>query len=224
MLYHLGVSRSRGKATAKTGAARPATSAAKAPPPRVGALDKFNIFFAVFGVIAVVAGLLSHALVVIVLFGLAYVLTFTGIAIYEKSIKWPAWRVIISLALILGLILIYNTPPRTETFSIDMYNFTAWTFGNHSLSDFPVTANPQTGKQYSNYEIDPGQNINVNARCWISGNLAGYAHVKVLWVSIKGGDYDGLWIPYEAVAMNSPGLANDLPNCNSWWLRVFPFL
>jgi hypothetical protein len=100
------VSRFRVKAkSVKTGVPKPAVPApatGASSPPKVEALDKLNIFFAVFGAIAVVAGLLSRALAIIAFLGLAYVLTFTMIAIYEKSIKWPAWRVVIALALVVG--------------------------------------------------------------------------------------------------------------------------
>ena len=37
----------------------------------------------------------------------------------------------------------------------------------------------------------------------------------ITWVSVKGGNYDGLWIPFTAFQAGSPGLANDIPNCNS---------
>ena len=252
-LYHRGVPRSRVKARsaragtpeAKTsppkpgaprtnaslpGSASPArapnagTAETNASPPKAGTLDKVNIFFAVFGAIAVVAGLLTHALLVIILLGLAYTGTFLIIAIYEKSIKWPAWRVIIALTLVSGVVFcIQYVPPKTEPFQIDIpYDFNGWDIVKPPLFYFPVSDNPQTGQQYSNFALEPNNNYNVNALCWTTGHLPEAPHTTVDWVSIKGGSYDGLWIPFEAIAMNNPGLARDLPNCGSWWLKIWP--
>ncbi len=230
--YHRGVSRSRVKARsvragtpgAKASPPKAGTPGVKASPPKAGALDKANIFFAVFGAIAVVAGLLTYALLIIVLLGLAYIATLAIIAIYEKSIKWPAWRLIIALILVSGIIFIHYVQPKTESFQINIpYDFSGWSITKPPLFSFPITNNPQTGQQYSNYSLDPNNNYDVNALCWTAGHLPGVPHETVDWVSIKGGPYDGLWIPFDAIAMGSPGLANDLPNCNYWLLQIWPF-
>jgi hypothetical protein len=200
------------------------TPEATASPRKAGPLDKVNIFFAVFGAVAVVWGLLTHALLVIILVGLAFIGTFVIIAIYEKSIKWPAWRVIIALILVSGLLFIQYVPPRTEFFQFGYpYDWPGWDITKPPLSYFPVSDNPQTGQRYSNYELDPGISYSVNVRCWTAGHLPGAPHKTVDWVSIKGGSYDGLWIPLDAIASGSPGLARDLPNCNYWWFKIWPF-
>jgi hypothetical protein len=187
-------------------------------------LDKFNIFFAAFGVVAVVVGLLAHILLLVIIVGLAFVVTFIVIAILDKSIKWPAWRVVIAISLVFGLLAFQYVPPKTEAFQIYMPDdFSGWTATSPPLYYYPVSDNPQTGHQYSNYTLDPGNTYDVNVRCWTSGRLTGKPHIAVDWVSIKGGSYDGLWIPFEAIADENPGLARDLPNCNSWWFRVWPF-
>jgi hypothetical protein len=147
------------------------------------------------------------------------------IAIRDKSIGWPAWRVIIALALAGISVFLYYMPPRTESFMINLAGWTGWTFSTHSLSYFPVTDDAQVGDEYQQTELDPNQIYpDVHARCWSTGNIAGYPGVKITWVSIKGGNFDGLWIPYEAFNYNSAGLADDIPNCNSWWFKAFPFL
>jgi hypothetical protein len=185
-------------------------------------LDKANIFFAVFGAIAIVAGLLTHALLIIILLGLAYIGTFVIIALYEKSIKWSAWWVIIALVLVSAVLFIYYIPPKTESFRIDIpYDFPGWNVTNPPLFSFPVSDNPKTGHQYSNYSLDPNSSYNVNALCWTAGHLPRVPHTTVDWVSIKSGDFEGFWIPLEAIALESP--VGDLPNCNSWWFKVWPF-
>ena len=93
-------------------------------PGKIKTIDKLNIFFAVFGVVAVVAGLLTHALLIIMLVGFAYIATFVIIALIEKSIKWSAWRVIIAIVVVAGLFAIQHLPPKVESFQVDMYNFT----------------------------------------------------------------------------------------------------
>ena len=170
------------------------------------------------------ASSLSHILNLIIILGLAYILSLIVLAYREKSISWPAWRVIIALALAGGIISLYYASPKTEAVEIDMANFNTWPGLTPPVYDFPVSNNPQTGKQYSNYELDSGNIYHVDVSCWTPGHLPGYPKASIWWVSVKGGDYDGLWIPYEAVAMGSPGLANDLPNCNSFWFKLFPFL
>jgi hypothetical protein len=197
----------------------PSTEAAKP-----GLLDKIGLYLAIFGGIALVASSLSHVLNLIIGLGLAYILSLVVLAYREKSISWPAWRVIIALVLAGGVIFLYYASPKTEAFEINMENFTTWPGLTPPVYDFPVSANPQTGREYSNYELDPGNIYNVNVRCWAPGHLPGHPKASISWVSVKGGDYDGFWIPYEAVAMGSPGLANSLPNCNSFWFKVFPFL
>jgi hypothetical protein len=232
------VSRARGaRLRARSGTPKlpPATpELPKATPPaetlsteaaRPGLLEKIGLYLSIFGGIALVASSLSHALILIIFLGLAYILSLAVLAHREKSISWPAWRVIIALVLAGAMILLYYASPKTETFEINMENFTTWPgLAPPAVSDFPVSDNPQTGQEYGNYELDFGNVYYVNARCWTSGHLPGHPKISVSWVSVKGGDYDGLWIPYEAVAMASPGLANDLPNCNSFWFKVFPFL
>lgn len=187
-------------------------------------LDKIGLYLAIFGGIALVASSLSHVLNLIIGLGLAYILSLFVLAYRKKSISWPAWRVIIALILGGSMISLYYASPKTEAFEINMENFTSWNGTTPPIYDFPVSNNPQTGQEYSNYELDPGNIYNLNVRCWTSGHLPGHPKVSILWVSVKGGDYDGLWIPYEAVAMGSPGLANDLPECNSFWFKVLPFL
>jgi hypothetical protein len=187
-------------------------------------LEKVGLYLSIFGGIALVASSLSHILNLIIGLGLAYILSLVVLAIRKKSISWPAWRVIIALVLAVGTIFLYYASPRTETFEINMENFTTWPGVTPPVYDFPVSNNPQTGQEYSNYELDFGNVYQVNTRCWTSGNLPGHPKASISWVSIKGGGYDGLWIPYEAIAMGSPGLANDVPNCSSFWFRVFPFL
>jgi hypothetical protein len=216
-----------------TAAAPPKTEASpeaespgvKASRPKAGVLDKANVFFAVFGVIAVVAGLLSHALLLIILIGLAFVGSLIVIAIYEKSIKWSAWRVIIALTLMSGILLfIEYVPPKTEAFQIAIpYDWLGWDITNPPLDYFPVSDDPATGHQYGNFTLYPNSNYNVNAACWTAGRLPRAPHTTVDWVSIKGGSFDGLWIPLDALGMDNPGLARDLPNCDSWWLKVWPF-
>ena len=171
------------------------------------------------------ASLVSHVLLLITLIGVTYMVILVVIAIRDKSIGWPAWRVIIALVLAGVSVFLYYAPPRTESFTISLANWESWTFGKHTLSYYPVTSNPQVGDEYQQTELDPGQRYeDVNARCWTTGNIAGYPSAKINWVSIKGGNFDGLWIPYEAFNFNSPGLAGDIPNCDSWWFKVFPFL
>jgi hypothetical protein len=203
----------------------PSTSLAKPPKSEPGLLDRTSLYFSIFGGIVVVASLVSHILLLITLIGVTYIFILVVIAIRDKSIGWPAWRVIIALVLAGVSVFLYYAPPRTESFTINLAGWQGWTFGKHSLSYFPVTANPQVGDEYQQTELDPSQIYNdVNARCWTTGNIAGYPGAKVIWVSIKGGNFDGLWVPYEAFNFGSPGLADDIPNCDSWWFKVFPFL
>ena len=189
-----------------------------------GLLDKVGLYLAIFGGIALVVSSLSHILDLIIGLGLAYILSLVVLAYRDKSISWPAWRVIIALVLALGVISLYYASPKTEAFEIDMTNFTTWPGLTPPVSDFPVTNKPQTGQEYSNYELDSGNVYRVNVRCWTPGHLPGHPKDSIAWVSVKGGNYDGFWIPDEAISMGSPGLANDLPNCNSFWFKVFPFL
>ena len=171
------------------------------------------------------ASLVSHILLLITLSGVTGLFILVVIAIRDKSIGWPAWRVIIALALAGISVFLYYAPPRTESFTINLAGWAGWTFGKHSLSYFPVTSNAQIGNEYQQTELDPDQIYpDVHARCWTTGNIAGYPDAKISWVSIKGGNFDGLWIPYEAFNYNSAGLADDIPNCGSWWFRAFPFL
>jgi hypothetical protein len=190
---------------------------------KAGIFDTVNIFFAVFGAFAVAAGLLTHALLLITLLGLAYVGTLIIIAIRAKSIKWPAWRVIIALTLISGaLLFIQYFPPKTVAFQIRIPNdFLGWDITHPPLYDFPVSDDPQTGHQYSNYTLEPGNIYDVSALCWTAGRLPDAPHTTVDWVSIKGGSYNGLWIPFQALALDSP--VHDLPNCDSWQFKVWPF-
>jgi energy-coupling factor transporter transmembrane protein EcfT len=198
-------------------------SKAKVPASKVRFLDRLNIFIAVFGLIAVVVGLLSNIWLIAVISALSVVVTYVIIAIIEKSIKWPAWRVIIALALVSILFFVHDAAPKVESFQVNMYNFSDWPVTNPPQYDFPVTDDPETGQQYSNFELDLDNEYNIDARCWAPGHLFGKKNINVGWVSVKGGSYDGLWIPLEAVAMGSPGLANDLPNCDSWWFKLWPF-
>jgi hypothetical protein len=215
--------------THKPEISEPEVSEPKVPPAKTSSLklsrvDVFNIFFVIFGAAAVIVGLLSHVLLIAVILGITFIGTSITTALIEKSINWPAWRIIIAITLVAGVLFVYFASPKTESVRIDMFQFSGWNIVNPPLEDFPVSDNPQTGHQYSNYELDMGGEYAVNARCWTSGQLTGYPKIEIRWVSIKGGDYDGLWIPSEAIGMNSPGLANDLPNCNSLWFKVFPFL
>lgn len=196
----------------------------EAAKPKTGLPDSIGFYLSIVGGIAVVASWASHLLQLIIGLGIAYILFLIALAIHKKSIKWPAWRVIIALALVGVIIFLYYAPPKTETFTVNMYQFSGWNIINPPLYDFPVSDNPQTGHQFSNYEFDSGSENAVNVRCWTQGHLTGHPKVSISWVSIKGGAYDGLWIPYEAIAMDGPGLAGDLPNCDSFWFKLLPFL
>jgi hypothetical protein len=231
------VSRARGaRPRAKTATPKLLPSKPKPPEPIVpakasstdtakpGPLEKVGLYLSILGGIVVVASSLSHVLNLIIGLGLAYILSLVVLAYRDRSISWPAWRVIIALILAGGMIFLYYASPKTEAFQINMENFTNWPGLTPPVYDFPVSDNPQTGREYSNYELDSGTVYDVNVRCWAPGHLPGHSKVSVSWVSVKGGDYDGLWIPYEAVAMGSPGLVGDLPECNSFWFKVFPFL
>jgi hypothetical protein len=192
---------------------------------RPALLDRIGIYFSIFGGVAVLAGLISHVLLLIALLGITYTLILVAIAVRDKSIRWPAWRVIIGLVLVGTSVFLYYAPPRTESFPINMAGFEDWTFGKYSLSYFPITADPQIGNEFHQSELDCDQfDADVNARCFTNGHIAGYPGAVISWVSVKGGAYNGLWIPLEAFAMGSPGLAADIPNCDSLWFKVFPFL
>lgn len=159
------------------------------------------------------------------IFGVTCLVTVFAMAIRDKSSGKRAWRVIIALLLAGAAVSVYYAPPRTETFTINLAGWTGWTFGKNSLSYFPVTDDAQVGEEYQQTELDQDQIYpDLHARCWTTGNIAGYPGVKIPWVSIKGGNFDGLWIPYEAFNYNSAGLAHDIPNCDSWWFKAFPFL
>jgi hypothetical protein len=75
---------------------------------------------------------------------------------------------------------------------------------SHALSAFPVIAGHPR-------RISP----------FLTLDQAGETY---LWVSIKGGAHDGLWIPYEGFVANSSGAADDIPACDSLWFKIFPFL
>jgi hypothetical protein len=203
----------------------PPTSPPKPPTSKIWSWENIGLVFTILGGIALLASLVTHILLLITIGGVTTLFFLVVTAIRDKSISWPAWRVIIALVLAGVSVFLYYVPPRTESFTINLANWESWTFGKHTLSYYPVTSNPQVGNEYQQTELDQNQIYDgVNARCWTTGNIAGYPGAKVTWVSIKGGNFDGLWIPYEAFNFNSPGLAEDIPNCDSWWFKIFPFL
>jgi hypothetical protein len=211
----------RSRAKASGGPKKPAAGTTE-PAAKVKSLDRLNIFAAVFGVIAIVVGLLSQIWLIAIIAALSVVVTFTIVAIIEKSIGWPAWRVIIALAVVLILLFIQYMPPKVTSFEINLSNFLSWsTVHGPTLDYYPITDNPQTGNQVD--QLSSPDVVNVNVRCWTLGHLSGKLKVNVNWVSIKGGPYDGLWVPFEAINAGNPGLARDVPNCNSWWLKLWPF-
>lgn len=188
-------------------------------------LEKLGLYFSIVGGVALVASLISHVLLLSAILGISYILILIAVGVRDKSIGWPAWRVIIALVLAGACVFLYYVPPRTENFMINLTGYQSWSLGKYTIPKYPITADPQTGNEYQNSELDFGQIYNnVNARCFTNGHIAGYPGDVVTWVSIKGGAYDGLWIPYEAFFANSPGAARDIPACDSFWFKIFPFL
>lgn len=125
------------------------------------------------------------------------------------------------------LISVQYAPPKVESFQVDMSNFLDWPVAHGiTLSYYPITDDPVTGRDYNGYQLSLASDqavYDINVRCWVPGHIFGKSSVNVDWVSVKGGPYDGLWIPLAAVSTDSPGLARDLPNCSSWWLKFWPF-
>jgi len=63
-------------------------------------LEKLNLFLALVGLVSVVAALVANLWSVAFVIAVSYLALQIVVAVYERNIPWPAWRIIITLVII----------------------------------------------------------------------------------------------------------------------------
>ena len=193
--------------------------------PRLQSLEKLNLFLALVGLVSLVAALVADLMTLALVIAVTYLALQIVVAVLERNIPWPAWRIIITLVIIGAILVIPSLSPRTWDVQVDTQGVWSWhPGGSEGLNYYPVTDDPASGHEVN---ILDSRLDTFTVSCWQEGKLTtndgSITAEDVDWIKITGGRLDDLWIPYVAVNSDNPGVARKLPRCDSWRVRLWPF-